>query len=358
MGLAHLAVTALACTSCGRWQFQEMPARDAAVDASPCVTSSDCDDHEPCTDDRCDMNLCVHTAVANGTTCDDGLGCGVCWAAVCQTRSALPVGLGFGGTQRTIEDGNGAGTGFTHLIPSTSGSYLPGKLDLSGGLLSVVTTEGDFARRSSGTQNDQDNPLALRFDATGSTKFRIAARLVAPWDLDDDYQNAGVLFGVSEDDYVKLVVMHHSVAFGGLENDDPTHTGFHLGIERSSDPGKVEEHNYVYSATTGFQGVSTVELDLEIDPAGPTATGCVRVDGGAVQVLVAGLAIAPVVQLFEACSYAAIVQTSNDYTTASAGGDPANSPWHPHIDAFAVTRADTDGDGLTLCDGDPDEPGP
>jgi cysteine-rich repeat protein len=46
--------------------------------AGVCVFSPppDCDDHEPCTTDTCDAtDGCVHTAVAEGTPCDDGLFC-------------------------------------------------------------------------------------------------------------------------------------------------------------------------------------------------------------------------------------------------------------------------------------------
>ncbi|MCH9662065.1 MAG: carboxypeptidase-like regulatory domain-containing protein, partial [Gammaproteobacteria bacterium] len=41
----------------------------------PTTCASGCDDGNPCTDDKCENNACVHTNKANGSTCDDGNSC-------------------------------------------------------------------------------------------------------------------------------------------------------------------------------------------------------------------------------------------------------------------------------------------
>jgi hypothetical protein len=40
-----------------------------------CVSDAECDDGNPCTSDTCEDYVCARAAVANGTTCDDGLYC-------------------------------------------------------------------------------------------------------------------------------------------------------------------------------------------------------------------------------------------------------------------------------------------
>ncbi len=77
-------------------------------------------------------------------------------------------------------------------------------------------------------------------------RLRVSARLLPPWDLVNDYQSAGVLFGTSEDNYAKLTVFHNHGAFGGTENADPNNVGFQVGIVRASAPGSVEEDEEIW----------------------------------------------------------------------------------------------------------------
>ncbi|RLE21937.1 MAG: hypothetical protein DRJ50_08440, partial [Actinobacteria bacterium] len=319
----------------------------------------DCADTNECTEDLCDSGSGCYYPFFEGDVCDGGIDCGQCWIGVCQTRTGLPAWIEFDGTEGGILDFDGDDTGFTQMIPSTGGGYLPENLDVASGILTVTTNEGDLARRSNGTQNNQDNPLALPIDTTGTAPFQLSARLVAPWNLEDDYQSGGVLYGIDEDNYVKVAVFHNSSRFGGAPNDDPDHTGFQVGIERVGSPGVIEEHNHAYPAPDGFQSVFTMDLILEVDPVAATVTACYRADEGAFVVLETDLPITPTagVELFTECSYAAIVYTNNDFSTAP-GGDPLNSPWDPNYDWFAVTLADADGDGMTSCQGDCDDSNP
>ncbi|MCC6766262.1 MAG: PQQ-dependent sugar dehydrogenase [Deltaproteobacteria bacterium] len=73
-----------------------VPATDATITAafvSACHDDFDCDDGEPCTDERCDLvGGCVRTTVSDGASCDDGTVCnGIaqCLAGVCTGAPAL-----------------------------------------------------------------------------------------------------------------------------------------------------------------------------------------------------------------------------------------------------------------------------
>jgi hypothetical protein len=312
-----------------------------------CTTVGVCD--EP-------SESCLTVPVADGTSCVGGGSCGQCWSGTCQVQSVPPVQLEFDGGGGGVQDTDGDDTGFSHMIPSTGGGYVPASLDVdtTAGTLTVTTNVGDFGRRSDGTQNEQDNPLALAFDATTATEFRITARLVPDpvlgWDLEDDYQSGGLLFGLDEGNYVKLTTFHNSSAFGGGADDDRSRHGFQVGIE-TGDTGSVTEHNHKYDpesdgTANSFEtdSVQALDLHLEVDPGAQTVTACYQADGGEAVVLETGTAVGAA--LFAECSYASIIHTSNDWLTA------AGDPWHPNYDRFSLTSADADGDTYTVCDGD------
>ncbi|MDD1738253.1 MAG: hypothetical protein LUQ02_01580, partial [Methanothrix sp.] len=67
----------------------------AGCASAQCV---DCEDNDPCTDDRCDpaTGKCVY--VNNAAPCDDG--------NACTTGDACGDGLCQGGAQRSCDDGN------------------------------------------------------------------------------------------------------------------------------------------------------------------------------------------------------------------------------------------------------------
>jgi len=295
----------------------------------------------------CDEGLdqCIAITATDGMSCDDGNPCtdiDQCWSGLCQTVSPLPVQFPFNGG-----DGGILETGLTHIIPtSNGGGLLETNLDLDTGnsVLALTTTVGDLGRKSDSTQNDQHNPLSVRV-AADSAPLRISTRLVPDavhgWDILDDYQSAGALFGIGEDDYVKLTLFHKYGAFGGTENDDPTGVGFHVGVEQTGGGGAITENNVTFPGD--ITTVSTMDLHLEVDPAGENATACYQVDGGAVISLLTGSSLNA--GLFTECSYASIIHTSNDYFTA------AGDAWHPNYDDFSVTILDHDSDGYTVCAG-------
>ncbi|MFV0287269.1 MAG: kelch repeat-containing protein, partial [Demequina sp.] len=116
----------------------------------------------------------------------------------------LPYGLDFSENFGGIPDKNGVGTGFTYVQPTTNGQrYLPDniELDLVGGDLNVTTTAGI---QSLGV-NSLDNALGVGIDAPsqitsiGTTIEDVPAGT-------GNYEQAGLYFGIDEDNYVKLVV--------------------------------------------------------------------------------------------------------------------------------------------------------
>ncbi len=120
----------------------------------------------------------------------------------------LPYALDFSGDGGGIVDGNGVGTGFTYLQPTTNGiGYLPEDLsvDTATGELMVTTTAGLAIRDT----NSQDNALGVGIDAP-SQVTRIEATLEDPPAGTGNFEQAGVWFGNDEDDYVKLVVISRS----------------------------------------------------------------------------------------------------------------------------------------------------
>jgi hypothetical protein len=102
----------------------------------------------------------------------------------------------------TVVDGDGQGTGFDAVVPNAAGNaYQPDHLDLrpAEGLLEITAMAG-----SNTSANTLRNHLDVTIDATGTTV--VGARILGPLTpLSAAVQQGGVIFGPSQDDYVKLV---------------------------------------------------------------------------------------------------------------------------------------------------------
>ena len=120
----------------------------------------------------------------------------------------LPIDLGFSVDAGGIEDKNGYGTGFTLVQPASTGEYLPANLTVEAGQLKIVTTDGIQFRSGTLTTNANslDNGLGVAFDAA-SAPTRIETVVVNPPGTTNNSQQAGVWFGLNQDNYVKLVVV-------------------------------------------------------------------------------------------------------------------------------------------------------
>ncbi|MDP9292482.1 MAG: hypothetical protein M3O82_08985, partial [Verrucomicrobiota bacterium] len=118
----------------------------------------------------------------------------------------------------SLTDSTGATTGFTLTQhnkfditqPSPSSSYTPSllKIDSTGqGTLTVTTSAGT---NDGTTDNDQTNALELPFDGR-TAKFNVSARLLGSLsNVNSGTQQAGVLFGVDQDNYIKFVVINRA----------------------------------------------------------------------------------------------------------------------------------------------------
>lgn len=177
-----------------------------------------------------DTTGCGNGDVEVGEQCDDGNvaagdGCGPscrfegpCIPALSQfpgetlstlacesVRVTTPFAVDFTGAQPSgISDGAGLPLGFTMVLPSSDGTgYLPGNLslDVEAGELSIETTAGI----QTGDAETQDNALGVGL-ALPNGIFRIEATLVAPPAGTGQYEQAGLWFGISESNYIKLAV--------------------------------------------------------------------------------------------------------------------------------------------------------
>jgi len=177
-----------------------------------------------------DASGCGNGEVEVGEQCDDGDvssgdGCsqscqreGPCVPALSQfpgqtlstlaceaVRVSTPFAIDFSGAQTTgISDGAGLPVGFTMVLPSSNGTgYLPAnlELDVDAGELVIETTAGI----QTGTAETQDNALGVGL-ALPNGIFRIETTLVAPPAGTGQYEQAGLWFGISESNYLKLAV--------------------------------------------------------------------------------------------------------------------------------------------------------
>lgn len=129
-------------------------------------------------------------------------------ATVAATAQAAPgdVALEFGAPVKgTVVDKDGQGTGFTSVIPAAAGdAHLPEEIDLRPreGTLTLTAQPG-----TSTEANTLLNALAVPIDTSGP---RVVSARISGGTLDnlrEPSQQAGVFFGPTQDDYVKLVAL-------------------------------------------------------------------------------------------------------------------------------------------------------
>ncbi|HEV7300165.1 MAG TPA: malectin domain-containing carbohydrate-binding protein, partial [Tepidisphaeraceae bacterium] len=192
---------------------------------------------------------------------------------------SLPFLLDFDQDGGGMLDKDGQGTGFTHvqvMNGSPDAEYVPSLIDLdtTAGVL-TVTAQGTG---STGTNYNDDstlrNALETKFDATGAAGFTVSVRLVGPLsNYTANNNQAGLMFGPNQDNYVKLV----AVNVGGtpmLQFIDETLVGTSYTHSLATPTS--------YTDIGGFNGISTLDLFM----SGNATTGKVlayyRINGGAV----------------------------------------------------------------------------
>ena len=200
---------------------------------------------------------------------------------------SLPYSLTWNGNEGGLADKNGVGTGFTMVDPPSARlsadnpvfnaqvpGYEPGRLNVGGGALTLSSSKGIQYRdpsKSSDT-NSQINALGVGIKASAD-KVRIETTVVNPnfaASSGSNSQQAGVWFGLDEDNYAKLVVSKTGDTTGKIQL---------LVEDYTSAPGALPtelDSNDLANVTT-----QSVTLILEVDPATKTATGYYRLNGGA-----------------------------------------------------------------------------
>lgn len=212
-------------------------------------------------------------------------------AVACAPAFAAPtsVDLEFGSTGGTVLDKDGEATGFTGVIAAQGGGeHDPTRIDLqpAQNQLKLTATQGTNARQTlnDGTvvnPNSAKNLLSVDFDATGasSTTRTIGARLEAPFDIRRASTQAGIFFGPSQDDYIKLVL--------NWRNGDPA---IQLGREISS---SASNPNFVGVGLVEFDqdlnldidDVDTIDLFLHVDAATGVVSADFSINGGIKQIV-------------------------------------------------------------------------
>ena len=207
------------------------------------------------------------------------VGCAPISALLCnEIAVSLPYSLTFDSSEGNLADKNGVGTGFTMVDPPSvplvtpSNPQLPGyepsNLNVVNGALTLTTTKGiQYVKPSTSSEtNSQVNALGVGVDA--SSKLRVETTLT---DLNfpntNQFQQAGLWFGLDEDNYAKLIVLNQGNGQASVQ----------LAREENAVLGNDDQ----IDSDLLFLNGKDVTLILELDPITRQATGFYSVDGGA-----------------------------------------------------------------------------
>ena len=247
------------------------------------------------------LPLFLLVTLAGATSIDDPVGLGDA-EATCTPISTLdceeiglplPVRLSFSGSEGGLDDGNGDGVGFTMVdVPSfnefpsePSNSSVPGLetdlLDVAGGRIQVTSTKGSRYKLPStaATSNNQVNALGVGFATPGSV-FSVAVDLAQPnfaGSATSSDQQAGVWFGLDEDNYVQVALVKVT--------DNTQRVQLYVETQDPNDPSRLITSELF---SNSFQTNKTsIRLRLEVDPVFDRVRAYYATDGGT-EVLVAG----------------------------------------------------------------------
>jgi hypothetical protein len=215
-------------------------------------------------------------------------------AAVCRdisplacddVRVELPFSLDWAGDQGGIVDSNGIGTGFTMVDAPSSRlevdgdpfdaglpGYEPSKLtvDTSSGELQIVSTNGTQLQTPETNEgaNSQLNALGVGVDASEGLEIRTVLRGLDTYLLSGNHaQQAGIWFGLDEDNYAKLVVVKPDEA-------EATETAARVQLLVEVDGGRFgdpEQAPLLIDGplfTNAAETPAEIELILLVDPSG------------------------------------------------------------------------------------------
>ena len=193
----------------------------------------------------------------------------------------LPIVLDFDTPRAgTLADRDGDGTGFTWAQPNkTLNEFQPALIDLRTpeGLLYLTTTGTAAAGGPFDGDNTLVNGLQTQFNAaTGA--FTITVRLKGPLNsIDASSEQAGILFGPDQDNYVKLVALGQTVA------GQPNQVLQFLDEQQTSSTTWAHSLSGTASTTNigPFTSIDTLDLSISGDPATGKLSAFYRINGGA-----------------------------------------------------------------------------
>jgi hypothetical protein len=167
----------------------------------------------------------------------------------------------FDGSEPGLADATGRSTGFSVVLSTATGKgYVPGNLELdtARGELAVTTSSGI----AQVTGNSQENALGVNI-ALPRGIFRIEATIVSPPAGSGAYEQAGIWFGISQQNYLKLVLQSAPDALviqALLEENDTPRAPLYVTVPASPE---------------------RVRLSLEVDPLRREARAYVSIDNTA-----------------------------------------------------------------------------
>ena len=202
---------------------------------------------------------------------------------------SLPYALNFTGSEGGLAAGDGGSeVGFTMVqVPSArivvdnpvfSGDvpgYEPGRLAVNNGQLTITSTKGIFFSRPADRENtnSQINALGLGYDSPAG-KYSVRTILNQPnfaGSAGNSSQQAGIWFGLNEDEVAKLVLVKVSNTTQKIQ----------LQVESQSAAAEGDRILEFNSPDFAIAGVAKVALRLEVDPASGAIAGFYSVDGAA-----------------------------------------------------------------------------
>jgi len=204
-----------------------------------------------------------------------------------QIAVSLPFGLDWAGDEGGLDDSNDIGTGFTMaMAPSArlaadgtptfadAPGYEPSKLTVAGDLLSIEATKGIFFRDPNQTSdtNSQINGLGVGIDVPTEAIVIETTLTDTNFAVDgNNFQQAGLWFGLDEDNVAKLIVhkTSNTNAKVQLQVED------YLTNAPSVDPSDTQ----IEVTNIGNPANLDVTLRMVLDPATNEVTGFFSTDG-------------------------------------------------------------------------------
>ena len=234
-------------------------------------------------------------------------------------KVSAPFVLEWDESEGGVIDGDGHGAGFTMILPSSLGTgYAPANLDADFG-----TSTFDI-RTSSGLMytdaNTQDNAVGVGLDLPNAA-FRISTTLVDPPAGTGNYEQAGLWFGVSEEAYVKLVVIStpDGPAIQVLKEDGGANTG---------------SNDRLFSLPA-----SSVTLSLVVDPIAEAVSAYYQLGSGS-EILFEQYTDVPSAWFSKDAAGIDIRVGTRSYAGIFASHRNAGSPLTYRFDGFSVTEDD------------------